>query len=34
VQAEPATLKPDTVTISSSGQAAAAGDMDHDGDSH
>ena len=32
---QPATLKPDTVTISPKGHAAAAaGDVDHDGDSH
>ena len=29
-----ATLKPDTVSISAKGHAAAAGDVDHDGDSH
>ncbi len=29
--AEPATLKPDTVTISSAGKAAAASDPDGDG---
>jgi hypothetical protein len=30
----PATLQPDTVSISSAGKAAAAaGDVDHDGDS-
>jgi hypothetical protein len=27
-------LAPDTVSISAAGQLAAAGDVDHDGDSH
>ena len=31
--AQRATLKPDTVSISHKGQALAAGDVDHDGDS-
>jgi hypothetical protein len=29
----PATLKPDTVSISTQGREQAAADMDHDGDS-
>jgi len=34
-QPTPATLKPDTVSISSTAPAASqAGDVDHDGDSH
>jgi len=33
--AAPATLQPDTVSISAAGKAAASvGDVDHDGDSH
>jgi hypothetical protein len=32
--AQQATLQPDTASISSQGHAAAAGDVDHDGDSH
>ncbi len=34
VQTPPATLQPDTVTISPQAQKAASGDADHDGDSH
>ena len=29
---QPATLKPDTVSISHQGHSLAAGDVDHDGD--
>ncbi len=31
---EQPTMKSDSVSISSQGHAAAAGDVDHDGDSH
>jgi hypothetical protein len=33
-QTPPATLQPDTVSISPQGQKAASSDADHDGDSH